>query len=120
MKRRIKYFEPSEFVCDGVECYDKMSDDLLRLLSVARHAAGIPFKINSSWRSEAANKRVGGKPNSAHTRGNAVDIACTNSSDRFMILDACMVAGFTRIGIAKTFIHIDVDEDLPDNVIWTY
>ena len=80
MRRRIKYFEPSEFVCDGVECYDKMTDSLLLSLEAARQIAGIPFHINSSWRSDLANERVGGKPNSAHTRGNAVDIACGNSS----------------------------------------
>ena len=120
MKRRIKYFEPSEFVCDGVECFDKMSDNLLLSLEAARQIAGIPFHINSSYRDKDTNERVGGEPNSAHTRGNAVDIACGNSSDRFIILEACMAVPFTRVGIAKTFIHIDVDEDLPDNVIWTY
>ena len=118
--RPIKHFSESEFTCNGVECYDLMSDELLLKLGTARIIAGIPFHINSSWRDKATNERVGGKPNSAHLRGNAVDIACANSSDRFIILDACMAAGFTRIGIAKTFIHIDVDEDLPSNVIWTY
>lgn len=120
MIRRIKYFEPSEFTCNGIECYDLMSDELLRHLSIARQIAGIPFHINSSWRDKETNQRTGGKPNSAHLRGNAVDIACANSYDRHKILEACMTAGFTRIGIAKTFIHIDVDSDLPDNVIWTY
>ena len=120
MSRKIKHFEPSEFVCNGIECYEQMSDDLLLSLGTARQIAGIPFHINSSWRDKDTNQRVGGKPNSAHLRGNAVDIACTNSSDRHTIIDACMAAGFTRIGIAKTFIHIDVDSDLPNNVIWTY
>ena len=120
MSRRIKHFEPSEFTCNGVECYEQMSDNLLLSLGVARQIAGIPFHINSSWRDEDTNQRVGGKPNSAHLRGNAVDIACANSSDRYLIVDAAMAAGFTRIGIGNTFVHLDVDKDLPDNVIWTY
>ena len=120
MRRKIKHFSESEFTCNGVECYDLMSDELLISLEVARTIAGIPFHINSSWRDKVTNERVGGKPNSAHTRGTAVDIACANSSDRYTIIDSCMAAGFTRIGIAKTFIHVDVDEDLPNCVIWTY
>ena len=120
MRITIKHFSEGEFTCDGVECYDLMSDELLLKLETARVIAGIPFTINSSWRSKAANERVGGKSNSAHLRGNAVDIACANSSDRHAILNACIVVGITRIGIANTFIHIDVDKDLPNNVIWTY
>jgi uncharacterized protein YcbK (DUF882 family) len=120
MRRKIKHFEPSEFTCNGVECYDLMSDELLIKLEVARTIAGIPFHVNSAWRDADTNQRVGGKTNSAHLRGNAVDIACADSSDRFKILDSCMAAGFTRIGIAQSFIHMDCDEDLPNCVIWTY
>jgi zinc D-Ala-D-Ala carboxypeptidase len=121
MRITIKHFSESEFTCDGVECYDLMSDELLLKLETARVIAGIPFHLNSSWRSKAYNDSLeNSSPNSAHLRGNAVDIACANSSDRYQIIDACMAAGFTRIGIANTFIHIDVDEDLPNNVIWTY
>jgi uncharacterized protein YcbK (DUF882 family) len=118
--RKIKYFEPSEFTCNGVECYDLMSDDLLLKLDLAREIAGIPLHINSSWRDKATNERVGGAKNSAHLRGTAVDIACGNSSNRYKIIDALFTAGFTRIGVAKTFIHADVDEELPECVIWTY
>ena len=28
--------------------------------------------------------------------------------------------GFTRIGIANSFIHVDLDFDKSQNVIWTY
>jgi len=120
MSRRIKHFEPSEFTCNGVECYNLMSDKLLEGLEVARCLAEIPFHINSSWRDSNVNQMAGGKPNSAHLRGNAVDIACANSYDRHIILNACIDAGFTRIGIGSTFIHVDVDQELPNNVIWTY
>ena len=54
----IKYFSPKEFTCDGVECFNKMDDDLLTMLDIARETAGIPFVINSSWRSEAKNISV--------------------------------------------------------------
>jgi hypothetical protein len=31
-----------------------------------------------------------------------------------------MKAGFNRIGIADTFIHVDNDPGKAENVIWTY
>jgi len=120
MNQKIKHFEPYEFTCNGVECYEQMSENLLLNLELARSIADIPFHVNSAWRDKDTNQRVGGKTNSAHLRGNAVDIACANSADRFIIVESAMAAGFTRIGIAKTFVHIDCDEDLPNCVIWTY
>lgn len=116
----IKHFSPKEFTCDGVECFSKMDDELLIMLDMARQTAGIPFIINSSWRSEAKNKAVKGSKNSSHLRGYAVDIKCTNSADRFIMLDALTSVGFKRIGIAKTFIHVDNDPSLPDGVTWLY
>lgn len=116
----LKYFSPKEFTCDGVECFSKMDEELLAMLDIARETAGIPFKINSSWRSEEKNKAINGAKNSAHLRGYAVDIHCTNSSDRYIIIDALINVGFKRLGIAKTFIHVDNDPSLPDLVTWLY
>ena len=116
----LKYFSEKEFVCNGENCFDKMNPQLLELLDKARHIAGVPFKITSSFRDEETNEKVGGKKSSAHLSGNAVDISCHNSTERMLIIDALLSAGFTRIGIAKVFVHADVDKDLPQKVIWTY
>jgi len=116
----MEYFTEEEFTCDGVNCFDKMNPKLLKMLDEARIIADTPFKINSSWRNKLANDIAGGKPNSAHLRGTAVDIACNNSSKRIFMIDALIVAGFTRIGIAKTFIHADCDKELPQDVMWLY
>lgn len=114
------YFSKEEFTCDGVNCFDKMDKDLLEKLNVARSYANLPFIITSSWRSKEHNMKVGGSKNSAHLRGHAVDIKCKNSVDRLLMLEALSSAGFTRIGIAKTFIHVDNDPELPDGVMWLY
>jgi len=37
-----------------------------------------------------------------------------------LIVEALFDAGFTRIGIAKTFIHADCDIELPQEVLWMY
>jgi len=96
-----------------------MKMDFLLKLDKARDIAGIPFKITSGWRSEETNKRVGGVSNSSHPKGLASDISCNDSNTRQKIVNALIMAGFTRIGIAKTFIHCDTDNDKP-NAIWLY
>jgi uncharacterized protein YcbK (DUF882 family) len=102
-----------------------MSNELIKMLDAARDLAGVPFKITSGYRVEADIERLrkaGYKvsKNSSHLKGLAADIACTNSSDRFNMLDALLKVGFNRIGIANTFIHVDIDPDKPPFAIWTY
>ena len=106
----MKYFNYAEFDSpdlpgSGVE----MQGNFLSMLDEARGIAGIPFKITSGYRTEARNKKVGGVPSSAHVKGLAADIACTDSTKRMMIVRALLEVGFTRIGIADTFIHVDND-----------
>ena len=117
---KSKYFSKSEFKCGGKICYHKMNTGWIDMLDVARELAGVPFIITSSFRDTETNLKAGGKPNSAHLRGNAVDIACESSQDRILIIDALIMAGFNRIGVAKTFIHADIDELLPQDVMWLY
>ena len=99
---------------------DKMDKTFLLRLDEARERAGIPFVINSAYRSPEHNAKIGGKPNSSHLKGLAVDISVTNSRQRFIVLNALLEVGFTRIGIADTFIHVDLDSGKSKDVIWTY
>jgi len=99
---------------------EKMDSCFLEMLDSARDIAGIPFKINSGYRTLEHNAKVGGVNSSSHTRGLAVDIACKDSRARFIIVSALKDAGFTRIGISNSFIHVDSDSDKAQDVIWTY
>ena len=116
----IKHFQPKEFTCCCGSCYDMINQDSLHRLDLAREMADTSFVINSSWRCKAKNEEAGGKPNSAHLRGTAFDISCDSSHKRMLIIHALLDAGFTRIGIAKTFIHADDDTELPSEVMWLY
>jgi len=80
----------------------------------------VPFAITSGYRCAAHNARVGGKSNSAHTRGRAADVRTSDSRTRYLVIRAALEAGFTRIGIAKTFIHLDDDPSLTQQVVWDY
>ena len=97
-----------------------MDADFIDKLDKAREFANIPFIINSAYRSPEQNARVGGKPNSSHLRGLAVDIRANDSSTRYIVLNALIKVGFNRIGIASSFIHVDDDKEKANNVIWTY
>lgn len=107
-----KYFKEID---DG-----NMDKYFLSKLDEAREMAGIPFHINSAYRTKEHNAKIGGSPNSSHLKGLAVDISATDSRTRYTILDALLSVGFNRIGIADTFIHVDLDKDKSQNVIWTY
>jgi zinc D-Ala-D-Ala carboxypeptidase len=116
----LENFKLSEFDSpDQLGSGSKMNPDFLERLDKARAIAGIPFKINSGYRTEAHNKKVGGEPNSAHTKGFAADIAYSGGSNGYKILTALMQVGFTRLGIYKTWIHCDSDPSLPSKVIWS-
>lgn len=122
----MKYFRFHEFDSPLQEGSGQLMDrDFLEQLDIAREIAGIPFRITSGYRIEADIERLekaGYKVSkqSSHLKGLAVDIACGNSSERYIIIDSLLKAGFHRIGIAKTFIHVDDDPDKPANVIWSY
>jgi len=118
----LKHFTEREFLCN-CGCgggYEKMDTGFLDRLDRARNDAGIPFKLNSAFRCIIYNLSVGGKPNSAHRTGHAVDIAYDTSYQLFYIINSLIRNGFTRMGVASNFVHVDSDPDLPDDVIWTY
>ena len=122
----INYFNYYDFDSPLQEGSGQLMDkSFLFMLNNARHIANIPFVITSGFRIEAdiyRLKKEGYKvsPNSSHLKGYAADIAIKSSGDRYIIIDALLKAGFNRIGIANTFIHVDNDPDKPANVIWTY
>ena len=96
-----------------------MNKNFLFVLDEAREFAGIPFVINSAYRSPTHPESIK-NPTSSHIKGLAVDIKATDSTTRFKIVEALISVGFTRIGIADTFIHVDLDFDKTQDVIWTY
>ena len=117
----MKYFVYEEFDSPDLPGSGNIvSQKLINKLEEAREIAGVPFIVNSGYRSIAHNKKVGGKPNSSHLKGLACDIAASDSKTRHKILKACIEVGFRRIGIAKGFIHVDIDESKVSGVIWLY
>tara|TARA_R110000772_G_scaffold35401_1_gene85352 strand:- start:3 stop:356 length:354 start_codon:yes stop_codon:yes gene_type:complete len=115
----LKYFKESEFTCKCGCNETIISRHLLEMLDEARGFAKTPFIINSGYRCEKHPDSIK-SPTSSHIKGLAVDIKCTNSKNRAIIIDALGYVGFKRFGIADTFIHTDIDEKKSNPVIWLY
>lgn len=117
----MKYFKLTEFDSpDEPGSGSCMNEEILNMLDAVRKQFGKPIKINSGYRTIARNKKIGGVTNSSHLRGLAADISCKNSKDRFFLINLLLKAGFKRIGIANSFIHVDIDKEKTEKLIWTY
>lgn len=121
------HFELSEFDSpDEIGSGKNMDSNFLAMLDDARAIAGIPFTITSGYRTISHNAYVGGvqagvnSKGSSHLFGYAADIAAPTSRQKYVIIKSLLQAGFTRIGIASNFIHVDNDPDKAPDVIWTY
>jgi len=95
------------------------------MLDDARAWSGIPYRITSGFRTRAYNESLirraySASRNSSHLKGLAADIAAVNSEARMRIVAGLLAAGFTRIGIGKTFVHVDCDPDKHNGVMWVY
>lgn len=117
----LEYFNIDEFDSPDEKGSGKnMQQSTLEMLDKARGIAGVPFIINSGYRTKEHNKRVGGVDSSSHTLGYAADIKVKDGRQRFLILRACMSAGFNRFGIANSFLHVDNSPTHTENVVWKY
>lgn len=123
---KLKYFKIAEFDSpDEPGSGVNMDLNFLKKLDKAREIAGCKFRINSAFRSQKHNLKVGGRFGSSHKKipCKAVDIAYSGSRERYLILNALMQVGINRIGLGNTFIHADKDEEKEienGSVIWTY
>ena len=119
LENNILHFTVEEFTCK--HCGKVVIDlQLVELVEELRRYLGKPVVITSAYRCPVHNRRIGGVKNSAHVRGYALDVKCTNSKDRQRILEFLIVRNVRRIGVHPRFIHFDVDPDKPSPRLWLY
>lgn len=103
-----KYFTELEFKRCTPSCSMRdMEPEFLARLDEIRERAGIPLVLNSAYRSKAYEKSKGRTGTSAHCEGCAVDIRCNTGANRLKIVRAALATGIERIGIGKTYVHLD-------------
>ena len=96
--------ESSEYDLDGSFLHFLKNLELSLKLSFDSF---VELVITSAFRTQKYEKRMGRSGSSAHCLGKAVDIACSNNSHRYHIINYAIKNGCNRIGIYKTFIHLD-------------
>jgi len=111
-------FSKEEFSCPccDAEC---ISLEFVATLQTVRTRLGLPIRPTSAYRCQHHNKAVGGVEDSAHTKGLASDIHIPDSTLRYLYMREFMKV-FSRIGMGVGFIHVDIDPDKPQNLIWMY
>ena len=98
----FKYFSMEEFDCQETG-ENQMSEEFIHKLDELREKCGFAFKITSGYRStghsiEAKKARPG--------------------FERMNIVHEALKMGFSGIGVAKSFVHVDIRTDTP--VMWVY
>lgn len=112
-----KNFKLSELACKGSGCCSKVmwAPELIERLQWIRDKCKKPIVINSGYRCQTHNNRVGGVASSKHLYGMAADLAVPRGMglDEFAALAES--AGFR--GVLKytgsCFIHVDLRETKP-------
>ncbi len=102
-------------------CMDRQLIFMLQQLE-ARTGYPIFSWINSGARTPSHNKKVGGVSNSSHKMPTckAVDIKAYSKTIRNNLVQAARDVGFKRIGVGKTFVHLDIDNLKSQYVAWGY
>lgn len=132
--KRIKLtdnFYADEFQC---ECGCGKSDIDMKIvwfLQYLRESTNEILNVNCGCRCEFWNATKKRSLTSSHLLSLAVDIRMKSLRYRFLILDAIFKAPInfkysdnglipTRIGIAQSFIHLDIDFNKVQDLVWVY
>jgi len=124
------YFTPSELSCKCDKCtpYGELgvSFKLVAKLEQLRKLYKLPVKINSGFRCKdhpLTISRPESKGISSHAKGLAADISAKTSRERYALVQLIMKHDlFSRIGVSGKdgFMHVDIDKDKSDQLIWIY
>ena len=100
-------------------CQKTVAPELLVRIEALRALIDKPLSVTSGARCEKHNRAIGGALHSWHLQGLAVDISCVDSDLRCEIIHLAALLGFNGIGIAKTFIHLDL-RPVDNGQCWLY
>lgn len=113
--------DPYLFRCPCGKCDLVPAEAFVARLERLRGAYGRPLIVTSGPRCPEYNQKIGGAADSDHLTGEGADLACTDSRDRYFLLETVYQTRlFNRLGIGKTFVHVGMRADLDRNVVWHY
>ena len=123
MTGRYKYFKTEDFDCQETG-ENQMKPIFIHKLDTLREACGFPFIVTSGYRSpnHSIEKKKTKEKVGTHAQGIAADIKVSNGTQRYKIVAEAIKMGFSGIGIASNFVHVDI-RSLDTNespVMWCY
>lgn len=105
------HFKVSEFACKDGSDTVFIDTELIEVLEKIRAHFNKPIRVNSGYRTEQYNKKIGGATYSQHKYGKAADIAISGVDPTTVYNIACEILGNKGgCGKYKTFTHVDVRE----------
>ena len=111
------YFDIEEFDCQETG-ENEMNYQFIHRLDRLREACGFPFVITSGYRSPNHSIEAAKSTPGQHTQGIAADIQVHSALRRRQLLSEAFKLGFSGVGVAKGFIH--VDDRLGPPIVWCY
>jgi uncharacterized protein YcbK (DUF882 family) len=113
----FKFFKRDEFKCSETG-NNEIQDEFIHALDQLRESCGFPFAITSGYRDPSHSVEAKKEKAGQHTLGIAADIAVSGGSQRFIIVSKALELGFSGIGVARTFVHVDTRTTQP--MLWCY
>lgn len=119
----IIHFKPDEF-----NRPELLRPEMAIMLDDLRGEYQRPIIVSSSYRDPTTNMVVGGAQDSAHLPDpkdglySGVDFTLPGNrvppADAYRLVFLALRLGFTRIGIYRKHIHLDIEKRLPQEVLW--
>jgi len=123
MKNILEYFKEAEdkiekpysledFKCKCGKCNTTLKDNyFVDFMNYLYAETGKKFVVTSAMRCYEHNKKIGGLPNSDHTRGEAIDVATLTIEDRSLLVYHAYRFGIMRaiVYINKKFVHLSIN-----------
>ena len=113
----MKYFRIEEFDCQETG-NNRMNPEFLEKVDELRELCGFPLVVTSGYRDPNHSIEIAKAQPGTHAQGIAADLRVEDAHHRYILLTTAFNMGFSGIGVAKTFIHVDTRDTLP--LVWTY
>jgi uncharacterized protein YcbK (DUF882 family) len=114
----ITFFKAEEFHCSCCN-HQEMNAVFVQRLDELRRRCSFPFVVTSGWRCPRHHIEAAKKVPGWHNKGRAVDIACTDSAQRYQLVKEAMAMGtWGGIGVYETHVHLDDRHPLTGQVFW--
>lgn len=111
------YFKTEDFDCQETG-ENEMDPEFIRKVDELRSAVGRPLYVTSGYRSPNHSIEAKKSQPGTHAHGIACDIKVSGGAERRELVKHAFYLGFTGIGVAKTFVHVDTRTTTP--VLWAY